>query len=379
MKKRKPQIIIFDPDTLDHIGIITKYTSLVWSPKFRGKGTFEFWCSLDQSNIELIKAERLVWFGDNFSGVILSFEEVIEDNGSKKLDVKGMLLNEYISRRIIWGTHVATKKNISVIIKDLVNNNCVSPTDKLRKIKYLEIKQNAKEVGEVIDYQKTGGNLLDELEGLCEASEYSIGFKTYLEPKSKKIIFEIITGQDRTRNNSQGNFPVVLSTDLKDILSSKYYYNCGDVKTTALVAGEDVGVNRKKVTSGDISSGGIYRKELYVDARDLKSVDEDTKEEIPTDIYLSMLQERGLTKLSDYVIEENFETEIRTTGKSNYNYGEDYFLGDKVTIEDKMLGISVDATILEVNESWEEKGYTLKISFGYSKLMLSKKIKRMMK
>lgn len=377
MYKDKPKIVVFNQDTLSHVGIITKYTSLVWEPKFSGVGEFEFWCELCEENIELVKAERIVWIGEDEFGIILGFQESIDEKGSKKLDVKGTTLNEYLLRRIVWGTHISRNKKETEIMKALVNENFVSPSDSARKFNFMLV-EDTKDYGKQIDYQQTGGIVGEELEKLCDSSESQLGFKLYVDIKNKKIKFKTECGKDRTRGNTEGNNIVVLSTDLKDILSSTYEYNCKDEKNVALVAGEDKGDNRKKVIAGDTLKKGLYRKELYVDARDLRKDDGNGKTFTDAE-YESMLNERGNSKLGEYVVEENFNATIRNTGFTNYSYGVDYNIGDKVTLEDKVLCISLDATILNIQESWQDKGYTLKVVFGYSRLKLPKKIKRMLK
>ena len=60
-----------------------------------------------------------------------------------------------------------------------------------------------------------------------------------------------------------------------------------------------------------------------------------------------------------------------------YQYGVDYFKGDKVLIQDVELGIQVVATISEVSENYDDE-YELMITFGYEYPTLIQKIKKQM-
>ena len=63
-------------------------------------------------------------------------------------------------------------------------------------------------------------------------------------------------------------------------------------------------------------------------------------------------------------------------GNVKYEYGKDYFKGDKVTIIDEELNISVSARITQVEEDFDEE-YVLVLTFGYSYPTTLQKVKRM--
>ena len=376
MRKDKPILIIVDQDELHHIDNITRYSSLAWDRKFTDVGTFEFWCELDKKNVELIKKERIVWFkGEKEAGIILSFQEETQEDGSKKLDVKGKMISQYLTRRIVWGTYTcSSKKNISQIMKELVSENMIE-TMQERKIEKFVIQTDTEEFGEKIQYQQTGKEVLSALQELSDACNNSIGFRISLDLENEQMIFNVIQGKDRSLGNADGNEPVVLSTNMSDILESKYSTSCADEKTTALVAGAGEDVDRIKVISGDSKISGIYRKEMYVDARDLQKKNADNTE-IDAETYNSMLDMRGMSKLGEHVVEESFDVTVRTVGNVNYEFEKDYFIGDIITVEDSILGIRANVRILNVNESWDNSGYVLKMTYGYTQLSIMNKIKR---
>ena len=196
-------------------------------------------------------------------------------------------------------------------------------------------------------------------------------------PKEKKLIFEVVAGVDRTIEQSEVD-PVEFSTDLEDILSSSYYTNNQDEKSVALVMGEGEGASRKSKISGDNTTKGFGRRELYVDARDIQSesVNEDgtTTTLTPTE-YDAALVNRGDDKLAECKTTETFEAQIRVFGDVQYEFGKDYQKGDKVTVRDRQLNVVVSARITEVEEDFDDE-YALVLTFGYSYPTIMQKVKQ---
>lgn len=374
-KQVQIQVFVLDDNgTFDNIGEVNQYESLIWPDKFNGYASFELWAPLTDENAEYFKKGNIIWCGGDNAAVIEVVKSSIGDDGVKTYDVKGRTLEMYLTTRIIWGTYNATNKQASTCMYEIVNQNCVNPTDANRKIPFLELAEDGK-FGGAIQYQKTGGEVYDAM--IAIASNANIGFNILFRPKQKKLIFEVIEGVDRTIEQSTNDI-VEFSTDLEDILSSSYYTNNQDLKSVALVAGEGSGTSRKKEVSGDNTGKGFLRRELYVDARDLQS--ETTNEDgsttsLTAEQYTKALVQRGNEKLAGCQTVETFEAQIRVFGDVQYEYGVDYQKGDKVTIRDKQLGVIVSARITEVEEDFDDE-YALVLTFGYSYPTLMQKVKQ---
>jgi hypothetical protein len=260
---------------------------------------------------------------------------------------------------------------------EIVDKQCVNPTQLNRKIPFLECAQD-EEFGRLISFQKTGDEVYDSL--LTLATEAELGFSILFRPREKKLIFKVNQGVDRTAvsYSTDGSPFVIFSTELDDILSSQYYTNSQDIKSTAYVAGEGEGTERKYIVSGDNASPGFLRRELYIDARDLQSevANEDgSMTKISDEDYRDMLNDRGKEKLASYTATESFEAKMRVVGDVQYRYGVDYFKGDKVIVQDVELGVQAVVTIAEVSENYDDE-YELSITFGYEYPTLIQKIKK---
>lgn len=359
--------------TFAALGEINEFTHLLWPDHYAGYGTFELQAPVTEENQTLLREGNYLWTGGTSAAVIEIINSETDTKGQKSYVIKGRTLEYLLSTRIIWGTYSTNNKPVSTIMYELVNQNCVNPSDPNRKIPYLTCETDLG-VGSKISHQKTGGYIYDDLLDLSSESE--LGFNVLFLPVEQELRFTVTKGTDRT--NLQSLDSVLLSTDLEDILASEYYLNTQDVRNLALVQGEGEGESRKRVVAGEnVQVKGFGRRELYVDARDIQSSvsnSDGTTTRLTEEEYLATLRSRGLVKLADYPRTETFEATIRTTG-GQYTYGKDYFKGDKIVIQDLDLGLQVVGRITEVTNSWGES-HEMDLTFGYSYPTLLKKISR---
>lgn len=377
---KKIEITIFklDDTTFEPIGQLDEYTSLMWPDAFLGKAMFQLWAPITDSNAEKLKEDNVLWCGGENAAVIKIVKETVNENGEKEFNVKGWTLEFFLIEKIVEGLYYKSGNHYtSTFMYDMVDKMAINPSNPNRKIPYL-VNAEDEHIGKMMNgYQKTGGGLYDALYNM--AFEADIGFSVLFDPYNKQLVFEVRAGVDRTQEQ-QENEPVVFSTDLEDVLSSTYYLNIEDVKNVAMVQGEEKDGKRTTVYVGDTSLKGFKRKELYVDARDLQSevYDEDGTQHILTAAqYNAILAQRGNEKLAEHQKTETFEAQIRQFGDVQYEFGVDYQKGDKVTVVDRQLGLSVSARITSVEEDFDDE-YALVLTFGYSYPTLLQRAKRQM-
>lgn len=119
---------------------------------------------------------------------------------------------------------------------------------------------------------------------------------------------------------------------------------------------------------------GLSRREIFIDARDLQS-DADPEKPLTPDEYAALLTNRGQQKLAENQLVRSFATEVRTYDPT-YPYGEDFLLGDTITVADERLGITVDAVVTGVERAVSETGEVLALSFGYGQPTIYDKLRR---
>ena len=117
-----------------------------------------------------------------------------------------------------------------------------------------------------------------------------------------------------------------------------------------------------------------HRRELYIDARDLQSDSDPDHPMSPAD-YAAALASRGLEKLAEHQLVRSFAAEVRTYDPT-YVCGQDFFMGDTITVTDERLGVSVDAVVQAVQRTAGENGETLTLTMGYGPPTLGDILKR---
>lgn len=318
---------------LDYLGIIDTFSSLRWVRRYNKSGEFELHCPLAQHSLELLKRENIIYKKeDNEAGYIETRQLGLNSNGEETLQIRGKFLTNYLDRRIIWDMENLNTTNEKAM-RYLVDKNCIN-TRTERRIPFLDLDREKYLIGD-IQKQVSYKNLLEELENISNTSD--LGYRVNFQYKSKKLLFEVYKGLDRTAEQKI-NVPAIFSKEYENILEQSYFDSINNYKNTCLIAGAGEGKDRK-LTS--IEEGKVLdRYELYVDARDIantKQVEKldnegnKTTEEvpIPDSDYYPMLIQRGNEKLAECQQIQTFDSKINI--RSNLRYKEDFNLGDLVT------------------------------------------------
>lgn len=362
-------------EELEVIGHTDVMKSGIWTEKFSDVGTFEFWAPLDPLHTELLQEGRIVYMLEHKSAGIIELIEKDNNDTGATIHVAGRHLKSYLDRRVVYPTFNGSGKP-STIARNLVSQNCISPSDKKRVIPNLTLDDTDPEYGESTSVQKTGGSVMDaETEFLASNS---LGSEVILNTKDKKMVYTIHQGVNRSIDQDSVD-PVLLSTDMDAILKSSYECDSSEFRNIAYVAGEGEGSARKLITVGDESLSGLARRELYVDARDLQSTttEESGSETTMTDSeYENLLKTRGEEKLTDYKRIESFETTIRTDEFSGYLFGRDFYLGDTITVYDTVLKIKSDVQVVAVEYTYKSSGDDITLTLGYPRLSVMEKLRR---
>lgn len=359
------ELYIFDRE-LNFKGIFEGHFSLRWVRRYSKCGEFELHCSLTPETLELLKRGNVIWKKDDLEAGYIEYRNLTQDTtGKEVLVLKGKFLTGYLNRRIVWD-----RQNLNTTsefaIRELINKNAINPIDTDRKINLMalgEVKNYTQSLNKQVSYK----NLLETVEEIANTNE--LGIRTLIDIQNKQMIFDIYEGLDRTAGQSI-NAPAIFSKEFENILEQEFTDSFNNYRNLALVAGEGEGSARELVTVGQ--GIGLDRFELFVDAKDLQSTDGDTT--IPIEQYREMLEDRGLSKLSEHKEIQTFDSKINLN--SNLVYKEDFDLGDIVTCTSKKWGITIDTRITEVEEVYEESGKQINVVFGNNIPTLIDVIKR---
>lgn len=332
------------------IGIVESFEYLRWTRCYSQCGSFELKANASTENTELLQVGNYIWKNDDEEAGIIEYLQLSQTD-NETIIVSGRFATALLGRRIIWNTEILNG-DLSACIGQLINNNVISPIDTDRQI--LNINFSSPYLDIPVKKQVSYNNLLDEIQELLTAS--SVGIKTVFQPESGLFTVTLYIG-----SQSQA----VFSKEYENLLDQTFTKNTISYANTAKIGGEGEGDNGRVFEY--ISNGsGENRREIFVDAKDLRITD------FPTD-YEEALTFRGQSRLAELAMSHSFD--VTVNNHSNLIYKFDYDLGQIVQVISKKWGVTMTARIVEVEESYDADGQSINVTFGKAELTITQKIK----
>ena len=337
------------------IGEVDNFYSLIWHRKYFDTGAFELVCA---PNDALLETAYLYRADAKETGRVERVQYEQTDTGALMFTVSGRFLESYLSDRIIYPTYTTySAKQTGAVIADLIRLNLIAPSDNARKL--ANSKMGTVEATPNIEaLQISYDNLSEYIYELCLQNGCSV--RAVFDFDTNEIVFEVWNGKDRTQDQELNN-PAVFANEFDNINTLNYTDDITDYRNYAYIAGEDGGTNRVIKTINNVLNGE-ERRELFVDARDLQSEDEDGNP-ISSTAYTNMLLQRGREKIAEWLRLQTVDCDISVHNKSLI-YKEDYDLGDICTVKYEAAGIIAEKRITEIIETWEENALNISAVFG---------------
>ncbi|MFU0790642.1 MAG: hypothetical protein ACFWT6_11885 [Virgibacillus proomii] len=366
---------------LDLKSEIDSYQSLQYGRSYHGVASFELHINRYMHEAQKINKGDIIALDKqaNKAGIILTKEIVLDEKGreSENFKLTGYTLDGLMSRRItVPPSHTGYDRksgNAETVMKHYVYNHFINPASRSRIMPHLEVAPNYNR-GDYIEWESRLKNVAEELENISIKS--GLGWGIFANFKTKKLIFDVIEAKDLTQDNPFGNNPVFFSPEFETIKSQSFIDSDNDLKTVGYVGGQGEGVERKIVTIGNKT--GWDRIEIFIDARDVGTEDEESEKELTDEEIEQQLIERGKSKMAEMENIRSLEAEILTPVKdiTPFQYEKDFDLGDIVQVVNKSWGLEMTAPITEFKEIHEPGGFRLEATFGRSVPLFTDKIKR---
>lgn len=398
---------IREKSTRDVIGVIDTAQSIIWKSVYYGVGDFEIYVSASAANINMLvegnyvtRPPHIFYTGgakqvfEYECGIIEHIEITENANDGKMIVASGRFVKSILDRRVVFSATLSgsgsayvwycaasvLNGNVEAAVRKLIYDNAINAVGSRGEVgsyrNIPEIYWTEEDVSgitdtivtedddgaeEDADKQVTYKNLLDYTDGVLQ--EYSCGAKMWLDRDLLKFRYKVYKGVDRSRNSTT-NEPIVFSKEYDNLVSTNYTLDTSAYKTTALIGGEGEGTERKCAFSYAWVQG-LERRETFVDASSIASTYKEGEEEksYTLDVYRKMLEAQGRQTIAELQKVETFDGEIDLTN-SQLVYGQDYNLGDIITVEDKEMGIYIDPRIIAVTEVQDENGYKIDIEYG---------------
>lgn len=398
---------IFD-EQLRRIKILRQYEMAQWSNKFREIGTFSINARYVQENLYLLDKTKIYYIllyssndetkSDDWNAkhnVFGKIEKVSKEDDedadfASTIKVEGRLMPMLLTKRVINGTIDFKDTELMTYMQNLIVNCFTSATERYVSLQHRIVKDKSVYVDVPITKQITGGQLWDNISDYLEQYKLGIRVSPYvakthsIETKYNYMsgltnisdfIVSIETGQNKTKGH--GTNTVIFSKSLSNIKRASYSFNSESDMNVAYVAGEGEGDERKwyELQKDDNNKKSAWnREELWIDARDIQS-GEDNEETGETKLteeeYTALIKQRAIEKFEENALSDEYTATVNEHN-TRYVYMRDYDLGDWVTVQDKDLGIEIDAQIVEVTTTLQNNQMINDISFEYGTVKRTK-------
>lgn len=364
------------------IAIIDDASSIIWQSVYYGVGQFEIYTKATENNMKNLAVGNYITRPDSTEcGIIERIDVTNSTSDGVMIAASGRFLKSILDRRIVYtpsksGTgmnyiwHSGSTKlsgKVETAVRNLIKQNATNSSVSARNIPELSMTDaDITGLTEVIvtgdtdsesdaEKQVTYKNLMEYTDSVLQ--EYQLGAYMYLDEDSLLFRYKVYKGIDHSMDNTLGNDPVIFSQDYDNLISSSYTFDESAYKNMAVIGGQGEGTERKLALVGDWNTG-LNRRELFVDGNSMAQ-----DEGVTDEVYRKQLETQGRQSLAEVVQTETFNGDIDTSN-TNFKYGEDYSLGDLVTVFDQAIGKYINVRIISVTECQDENGFKREIEYG---------------
>lgn len=353
---------------IPYIEIIDKYTlkkfaqiepSECWFElSYYDVGEFEIYASATTKNLNVLKKGHYVKIPNKrYIWVITSISYSFTAGGARMISVKGYEAKWILNKRIIQ-TPKLLPKTLTGAINILFRDNIGESASTSRKIESFELQLINIDIN-LTDTQAPRGNLLEFVNNLLKT--YKCG--SYVIYEDGILKYKVIQGQDKSKS-------IKFSQSLDNLLSSEYLEDEEILATNALVVSTVDDIDYTQIY--DTGSTGIDRAEILVNSNlstEFEPVEGGVKVKLDLTntshlkTYNSWQVEEAKKELTNHIVKVEVNGEIDLVN-SNYEFENDFFIGDIVNIQDEYFNFKINTQILKYTFRQDAKSYGEEAEYG---------------
>ena len=344
-----PYIEIIDKNTLKVIALVEP-NECWFELSYFDVGECELYCVALSTNLtNLLKGNYLKIPNKPYIWVITSLNYTYVD-GVPMIDAKGYEAKWLLNKRVIRAP-IELPSQVALAVEQLVYNNLGAGAATVRQITGFSVYTSGITTT-LTDTQGARANLMEFVNNLLKT--YNLGSIVLYE--NETLIYKVIQGRDLSAS-------IRFSQSLDNLLSSSYYTDDSNVGTNALVVSTVNDNDYWQVY--DEGATGVDRNEILINsnlsteytpvgATDPVKLDLTNASDLA--LYYGWLQQEGRTGLAEYV-ENNEVSSTLDLVNSNYEFNNDYFIGDLVGVIDEYFNYNAAARIIKFTFKQDSKGY----------------------
>ena len=363
---------IYEKSTRKKVDIIRSWSYVQYTKENSGEGAFTINVATSDKSLQYLVKHNMILFEEGVMGVIKSRRK--EREKDSYFIIEGEMLSCVLEYRTFKTTQTFNGK-LADIVKGMLNNNFINPSETNRKISLLVLSTQEgafPESDNEYSIQYTGKKVSYGIQDILQNESWGYDVVPVLAVASDEqpenlvgIEFSLIKPVDHTMENTEDNLPVVFSYKNGNMKNISYSEDATAYANVMVVAGEGEGTGRTVVEVGDTEATDWYRIEEYVDARDLqKQTDSETT--LTDEQYNELLIQRGRKKQEEHISFVSLSGTV-ISSSTLFKYGVDYKLGDFVSVIDESMGLISDVQITSVSKYHTKSSIILDIGFGYEK------------
>lgn len=375
LNKRSMQLFVLDK-SFEAVSLCDTFSSLIWTERYSGYGDFELYLPASMANINMFPRGFYLWLIEppvldkngqkietrNDVMIIEKTELSTDIEDGDQLIVSGRSLESLLLRRVIPKKVKYESIDPREIIKTILNENIINPSEPARKIPNFKIAIDSSERPDVKDkriYEFDGDYVYDAIKTICDDHDwgFSLDLKSDDHWKTSYLAFSTVYGTDHSYEQTDNPY-MVFSPRFDNLISSDTIEDDTEFFNSAYVASteetKDNATRRliKYVPNNSGRSGWDIRETFYTDS-DAKLNDADNHPRPDHDIYPE-LEKYGRDELKTQKSNDSFNAEIALLDSVKYH--RDYDIGDIIQF-DNAYGVNKTARITEYVRNEDDNGY----------------------
>lgn len=375
LNKRSMQLFVLDK-SFEVVSLCDTFSSLIWTERYSGYGDFELYLPASMANINMFPRGFYLWLIEppvldkngrkietrNDVMIIEKTELSTDIEDGDQLVISGRSLEALLLRRVIPKKVKYESTDPREIIKIILNENIVKPSESARKIPNFKIAIDSSQRPDTKDkrsYEFDGDYVYDAIKTICDDCDwgFSLDLKSDDHWKTSYLAFSIVYGTDRSYEQTDNPY-MVFSPKFDNLISSDTIEDDTEFFNSAYVASsEETKDNKtrrliKYVANNTGRSGWDIRETFYTDS-DAKLNDGNNNPRPDSDIYPE-LEKYGKDELKSQKSNDSFDAEIALL--ESVQYHRDYDIGDIIQF-DNAYGVNKTARITEYVRNEDDNGY----------------------
>lgn len=349
--------------SLELIGVIDDYESLIWTKRYNDVGDFVMVIPKDyQSNpLKARMVDKGLFLTIEGSDIVMRIDDKKPNTESdaSNIIVSGESAESILKQRFTIELE-DVDEYIETVVYDVLAANISAPTDPARHISIFKDTYPARVYSDQVEAQLAIDSVYNIITPILQTNY--MGFKIVKE--GQKLACRVFKGTDRS--SAQEVHPVVMFSDNYDnVISSSFYTSVKGFVNVVQVIGDDevhdqvsVWADGNDVDEEGTKPTGLDRFEGVL--QEIVERDNDTPSLNDAQV-LAIVDTKGREYLTDHKAVDVFDGDFDIQGP--FEYGVDFFMGD--IVECYMEGRYTTARVIEIVKSFSDDGITSYVTFDF--------------